>query len=193
MDPRERADALLSRARARGSFVVTPDNAVSPMDASSTLQIQRAVVRAVDPDATTVVTAEEIRENDATAQHHLAERAPTSEIPARPRTSSMPAPNPRSAGAVTQPLAVPNTPNTPAAAQAAAPSAPPEDDAAEFEDVGGLIPTTTQRSTSSLASRLDPEPERPEVDSEFEVEDVGGLVPTTTQRMRSSLANRLDS
>lgn len=145
MDPRERADALLSKARARGAFVVTPENAVSPMDASNTLQIQRAVVRAVDPDATTVVTAEEIRQNDATAHHHLAERAPTMELPvqedapgiakepAKPAESATPAPAP------------------PAPAQAE-PEAEPQ---FETEDVGGLIPTTTQRMKSSLTSRLD--------------------------------------
>lgn len=60
MDPRERADATLARARARGAFVVTPESAVSPMDAASTLQIPRTVVtandeRQDDPDATMVV------------------------------------------------------------------------------------------------------------------------------------------
>lgn len=59
MDPRERADALLARARARGAFVVTPDNATSPMDSASTQQIPRAVVnqidRGEDPDTTAVV------------------------------------------------------------------------------------------------------------------------------------------
>jgi hypothetical protein len=48
MDPRDRADAILARARARGAFVVTPESAVSPMDAASTLQIPRAVVAAAD-------------------------------------------------------------------------------------------------------------------------------------------------
>jgi ABC-type sugar transport system substrate-binding protein len=48
MDPRERADAILARARARGAFVVTPESAVSPMDAANTLQIPRAVVAAAD-------------------------------------------------------------------------------------------------------------------------------------------------
>lgn len=59
MDPRERADALLARARARGAFVVTPEDAVSPMDASNTQQIPRSVVdridRDEDPDTTAVV------------------------------------------------------------------------------------------------------------------------------------------
>jgi hypothetical protein len=48
MDPRERADAMLARARARGAFVVTPESAVSPMDAASTLQLPRVVVAAND-------------------------------------------------------------------------------------------------------------------------------------------------
>ena len=46
MDPRDRADAALARARARGAFVVTPDDAVSPMDAKNTQQIPRIVVLA---------------------------------------------------------------------------------------------------------------------------------------------------
>ncbi|SHG47242.1 hypothetical protein [Streptoalloteichus hindustanus] len=49
MDPRERADELLARARARGGFVVTPDSATSPMDAANTIQIPRIVVDSVDP------------------------------------------------------------------------------------------------------------------------------------------------
>ncbi|WP_166462856.1 hypothetical protein [Amycolatopsis acidicola] len=61
MDPRERADALLARARARGAFVVTPEDAHSPMDASNTQQIPRSVVdkidRDEDPDSTAVVPA----------------------------------------------------------------------------------------------------------------------------------------
>jgi hypothetical protein len=49
MDPRDRADAALARAQARGGFVVTPDNAISPMDTASTVQIPRGVVAAADP------------------------------------------------------------------------------------------------------------------------------------------------
>lgn len=58
MDPRDRAEEALARARARGAFIVTPDDATSPMDAASTVQIPRVVVAAADPDAdpeTTVV------------------------------------------------------------------------------------------------------------------------------------------
>ncbi|MDQ3403940.1 MAG: hypothetical protein M3548_11170 [Actinomycetota bacterium] len=57
MDPLERADAILARARARGAFVVTPESATSPMDVSATLQIPRIVVSALDerdPDMTLV-------------------------------------------------------------------------------------------------------------------------------------------
>jgi hypothetical protein len=57
MDPRERADAALARARARGAFVVTPDDAISPMDAASTLQIPRSVIAAADTGENTMVIA----------------------------------------------------------------------------------------------------------------------------------------
>ena len=59
MDPRDRADALLARAQSRGAFVVTPDAATSPMDASTTQQIPRSVVDKIDenPDTTAVVPA----------------------------------------------------------------------------------------------------------------------------------------
>lgn len=88
MDPLDRADALLHRAQARGAYVVTPESAISPMDASNTQQIPREVVRGadariVDPDATTIVTDDEIREQD---EHHLAEAAPTTTL--EPRKSA---------------------------------------------------------------------------------------------------------
>src|SRR5437879_6730793 len=61
MAPRERADAALARARARGAFVVTPDDAISPMDATSTLQIPRSVVTAADnADNTMVISRNQI-------------------------------------------------------------------------------------------------------------------------------------
>jgi hypothetical protein len=50
MDPRDRADAALARARARNSLIVTPDDAVSPMDAAATVQIPRSVVAAAEDD-----------------------------------------------------------------------------------------------------------------------------------------------
>jgi hypothetical protein len=49
MDPRDRADAMLARARARGRNIVTPDNMTSPMDATDTQQIPRTLVNAMDP------------------------------------------------------------------------------------------------------------------------------------------------
>ncbi len=60
MDPRNRADEALARARARGAFVVTPDNATSPMDSSSTVRIPRETVRGadrddLDPESTVVI------------------------------------------------------------------------------------------------------------------------------------------
>ena len=53
MDPRLRADEALAHARARGAFVVTPDNATSPMDADSTVRIPREIVQQVDDDEST--------------------------------------------------------------------------------------------------------------------------------------------
>ena len=50
MDPRLRADEALARARARGAFVVTPDNATSPMDLSTTQRIPRDVLGTDDGD-----------------------------------------------------------------------------------------------------------------------------------------------
>ncbi|MDI2032136.1 hypothetical protein QFW96_26200 [Saccharopolyspora sp. TS4A08] len=56
MDPRLRADEALARARARGAFVVTPDNATSPMDAANTVRIPRDIVNsAVDSDTDTTM------------------------------------------------------------------------------------------------------------------------------------------
>ncbi len=120
MDPLDRADALLSRAQARGTFVVTPNSAVSPMDASSTVQIPRTMVtnadEDIDPDATTVLSDEQIRENDEqrrpdarTGHHHgtLEEQAQR------------------------------------------------EADEIQTEEITGLIPTTTRRTTSNLSRRLD--------------------------------------
>lgn len=86
MDPREQADTRLAQARARSGEVVTPDNMVSPMDASNTQQIPGSVVSEIDdgdPDATTVVPAEVIEEH----AHPLAEHNPT-----RPLSPEQPEP-----------------------------------------------------------------------------------------------------
>ncbi|TDC96386.1 hypothetical protein E1161_02585 [Saccharopolyspora aridisoli] len=53
MDPRLRADEALARARARGAFVVTPDNATSPMDAANTVRIPRDIVNSAGADTDT--------------------------------------------------------------------------------------------------------------------------------------------
>ncbi|AXB47091.1 hypothetical protein [Amycolatopsis albispora] len=131
MDPRDRADALLSRARARGAFVVTPDDATSPMDAANTQQIPRAVVNdidAQDPDSTTKVSAATIEAND----HHLASAEPTSRL--EPPRGHRP----------TRPMPVPSLFEE-----------QPAEPVIEEQDVGGLIPTTTQTKRSNLSRRLD--------------------------------------
>lgn len=48
MDALSRAEETLARARTR-RHVVTPDDATSPMDAASTVQIPRLVIQALDP------------------------------------------------------------------------------------------------------------------------------------------------
>ncbi|HVK21577.1 MAG TPA: hypothetical protein VM677_09490 [Actinokineospora sp.] len=80
MDPRERADAILARARARGAYVVTPESAISPMDAAATLQIPRAVVNALDDGETTMVFPIATEELPAIAQD-----AATQSLAAPPR------------------------------------------------------------------------------------------------------------
>jgi hypothetical protein len=132
MDPRERADAILARARARGAFVVTPESAVSPMDAASTLQIPRAVVAAADeqdPEATMVVPASEL---PAIAQEALTD------------VVAVPHPGPRS-----RQRRLEQHQNM-LAAQAAARGE------VEPEEVEGLVPTMKEPpSTGSLSQRLE--------------------------------------
>lgn len=83
MDPRDRADALLARAQSRGAFVVTPDVATSPMDASTTQQIPRSVVDEIDkqdPDTTAVVPASVIE----SVQSSLATAKPDTRVDLKP-------------------------------------------------------------------------------------------------------------
>jgi hypothetical protein len=118
MDPRERAEAILARARARGAYVVTPDSATSPMDHAATVQIPRRVVREIDDPEVTSVFA--IAEDELPA---IAQEAATQSLasPPRPGSAHVPAPAPVPA-----------------------------------EEVGGILPTTTQRpDRSSLTRRLD--------------------------------------
>ncbi|TDP93703.1 hypothetical protein [Labedaea rhizosphaerae] len=152
MDPRERAEAALARARARGSYVVTPDDAVSPMDAKSTLQIPRSVILAAarmddDPEATMVVPA------------------PLAGALGDDRTTSMPSPaapqnygqdtdayesypdyaddNPLTHSPRTQPLYLQQPPRR-----------EPE---TVHEEQDGIIPTTTTVTRRTLAQRLNGE------------------------------------
>jgi len=85
MDPRDRADALLARARARGAFVVTPEDAVSPMDASNTQQIPRDVVNRIDNgddgETTAVVPSSVI---DSVEQSIATEPKPGTRVGMRP-------------------------------------------------------------------------------------------------------------
>ncbi|HYQ65526.1 hypothetical protein [Actinophytocola sp.] len=132
MDPRDRADAILARARARGAFVVTPESAVSPMDAASTLQIPRAVVAAADDaEKTMVVPAVSRDELPAIAQEALTD------------VVAVPHPGPRSR------MRRLEQHQSMLAAQAAA-------RAAEPEYVDGLVPTLKEPPAGeSLSRRLE--------------------------------------
>jgi hypothetical protein len=138
MDPRDRADAALARARARGAFVVTPDDAVSPMDAKNTQQIPRAVVNALDTsrhdgDTTMVISA-------GTARGHAPQQPPEQPIsPALLEETR------------TQPVQLPvqqqNYPQQPPA-----PEQPPTP-----RELDGLVPTVQQPANprNSLSRRLE--------------------------------------
>lgn len=140
MDPRERADATLARARARGAFVVTPESAISPMDATSTLQIPRSVVAAVDdndPEATMVVPASDLRARELDEAPAIMQEA---------STQVLASPGPR------RPPETPAQDGTMTWAPPPKPAPPPEP-----ERVEGLVPTVKQPPTtrSSLSQRLD--------------------------------------
>lgn len=138
MDPRERADAALARARARGAFVVTPDDAVSPMDASNTVQIPRAVV--AEADSTMVIPAATAR-GQVPGQPQQFRSGPQRPVPppnAHPATQ--PIPRPGHGSGQHQPVLEPVADDQPTPRQ-----------------LDGLVPTThhpgTQRSL--LSRRLD--------------------------------------
>jgi hypothetical protein len=60
MDAIARADEALARARTR-AHVVTPEDATSPMDAASTVQIPRRLIDAIDhqdPDSTMIISSD---------------------------------------------------------------------------------------------------------------------------------------
>ncbi|ONI85946.1 hypothetical protein ALI144C_12655 [Actinosynnema sp. ALI-1.44] len=133
MDPRERADAALARARARGAFVVTPEDAISPMDAANTLQIPRVVVASLD---------ENHQDSEATmvVGHPLTEPQPTQRQPSPRR----PQPFPASQGQIeTPPHGLPRQTPAPEPQQ---PEPQPE----------GMVPTVKKPSPRpSLSQRLD--------------------------------------
>ncbi|HEV2781342.1 MAG TPA: hypothetical protein VGX25_18315 [Actinophytocola sp.] len=154
MDPRERADAILARARARGAFVVTPESATSPMDAASTLQIPRGVVSAMDdgdPEATMVVPVDPGAKGRHRAPVPTQASPPQDEGPAiaqEASTQMLASPGPRRRpSAHEEPSTTPMTWAPPAPK----PAPPPEP-----EEVGGLVPTLKQPpQQSSLSQRLD--------------------------------------
>ncbi|MFL6126916.1 hypothetical protein [Actinophytocola sp.] len=135
MDPRDRADAILARARARGAFVVTPESALSPMDAANTLQIPRAVVAAVDErdsETTMVVPAVPAQHDELPA---IAQEALTDVV-------AVPHPGPRSRQRRLEQH------QSMLAARAAARAA--------AEVVDGLVPTVKEPPAGgSLSQRLD--------------------------------------
>jgi hypothetical protein len=135
MDPRDRADAMLARARARGRNIVTPDNMTSPMDSSDTQQIPRSLVNAMDPrrdpDSTMILQPAQMGQ-----QHH--QQRPQHHAPGQP----MP----------TQPMPAQSKQGQQLPAQQA-----PADDAEITQVVQpGLIPTVShhQQSRNSLTQRL---------------------------------------
>ncbi|MCE7006051.1 hypothetical protein LWC34_24920 [Kibdelosporangium philippinense] len=134
MDPRERADAALARARARGAFVVTPEDAISPMDAANTLQIPRVVVSSLDEqraDTDTMVVG-----------HPLSDPQPTQSQPSPRR------PQPYPSGQQPQAQQQPQ-PQPPRQAP------PPEQE--QDPKPEGMIPTVQKRPrpSQSLSQRLD--------------------------------------
>lgn len=138
MDPRERADVALARARARGAFVVTPDDAVSPMDAANTLQIPRSVVAAADqPESTMVIPA-------ATARGQM------------PPPASQQFPQPGHQTGPHQPVPQPAPVHSPGPARLDGQAQPIEEQPPPRQ-LDGLVPTTQQPGTqrSMLTRRLD--------------------------------------
>ncbi|GHH58994.1 hypothetical protein [Lentzea cavernae] len=131
MDPRDRADAMLARARARGRNIVTPDNMTSPMDSSDTQQIPRALVNAMDPrrdpDSTMILQPAQM------GQQQHPHQAPGAPMP-------------------TQPMAAQHKPPQSMPAQQA-----PKDDAEITQVVRpGVIPTVSnhQQARNTLTQRL---------------------------------------
>ena len=159
MDPRDRADAALARARARGAFVVTPDDAVSPMDAKNTQQIPRAVVNALDTsrqdgDTTMVISAGMARGHG----QPVPQQPPHQQQQQHPQQPQQPPQQPISPALLeetrTQPVQVPTQQPTyrPEPQQ---PPEPPQQPAPRALD--GLVPTVQQPANprSTLSRRLE--------------------------------------
>ncbi|HEY3752703.1 MAG TPA: hypothetical protein VGL80_26255 [Pseudonocardiaceae bacterium] len=156
MDPRERADAALARARARGAFVVTPDDAVSPMDASSTVQIPRSVVAAADnrdeSDSTMVIPAGMARGQAPQYPQAPPPRGYPQHGGQYQSGQHQPVPYPDNQYQSGQHQPVPQPPPN-----NGWPEQQPHDDQPTPRQLDGLVPTTQQPSTqrSSLSRRLD--------------------------------------
>ena len=151
MDPRDRAEAALARARARGAHVVTPDDAVSPMDAANTQQIPRIVVDALDsgsPDTTMVLPA-------SAAEGQTQPLRSAQQQAAAPKPQPMPTqPQQQLPAAQSKPMT--QYIQTPGARQQPPAARPPEEDP-KPRDMGGLVPTVQQPGTqrSMMSRRLD--------------------------------------
>jgi hypothetical protein len=138
MDPRDRADAALARASARRADVVTPSNAVSPMDSRATVQIPQAVVDAADPRNAQMDTIALPPQGGGITGHSP--------------TTSLPAP-----GARNQPAQPPQQPTMPLTGVVGLPTEPPVPDTLEIDPDQGFVPTrhvpAPQRGT--MSHRLD--------------------------------------
>ncbi|HEY5149232.1 MAG TPA: hypothetical protein VIJ23_05330 [Mycobacterium sp.] len=56
MGPLQRAESVISRARARNAAVICPGDARSPMDADVTVTVPRAVITACDRQSCALAT-----------------------------------------------------------------------------------------------------------------------------------------
>lgn len=160
MDPRERADAALARARARGAYVVTPEDAVSPMDAANTIQIPRAVVSAADTgDSTMVISASMARGEPQTQQLHPQQQPQQAygQQQSGPRGATQPL---RPQGYQQQPPQQQHQPHQQQPRPVQQPQQQPQqqdDEPPPPREINGLVPTTQHPGTqrSMLSRRLD--------------------------------------
>ncbi|HEX3778281.1 MAG TPA: hypothetical protein VHX38_01315 [Pseudonocardiaceae bacterium] len=175
MDPRDRADAALARARARGAFVVTPDDAVSPMDATNTQQIPRAVVDSLDTNRqdgdTTMVIANGLARGQGQQQAQQPQQQPQAQqqaaqqLPVQQQYPGQHNQVPQQQQEPISPALLESTPTQPVQQQV-------------------QVPVQQQQNY-----RPAPEPEQPPAPRELD-----GLVPTVQQpaNPRSTLSRRLE-